>query len=118
MWLLPVVTKLQSDLQEALERNELETPKSEPNQEQRGSAVPQTNHARILFAGRVEIQEYRLGEGIGEGDQASYSVKLTDSKKKSMRSFMGRKAKYYAEPRVGKVLDEEDSSMEVVDDRD
>lgn len=116
-WLLPVVVKLQIELQEALERKELWSSASGTDQEQQELAVSQTSFTRVSFAGEVKVREYRVGEAIGEGDKGSYCMKLTGDKKKTKRCFKGKKVKCNVEYQVEQNKDKEDAMMEVVDDR-
>ncbi|KAF1359600.1 hypothetical protein EJ07DRAFT_120131 [Lizonia empirigonia] len=103
-WLLALVVRLHNELREAL--GDKEPRSAEICPEQRGQpdlnldqehqrlVVDHTNLPRVRFGREVTVQEYRIGESIGERAKSIYCVKLTDDKKNTAGALKAESVKY------------------------
>lgn len=100
-WLLPLVLRLQGELQRALRRQELwgtdtteEVLEEVDGADQQDLAASDTTRPCVNFGKEAIVREYRIGSTIGESyvGKPSFAV-LGDDRKRSARKFKGREGR-------------------------
>jgi hypothetical protein len=100
-WLLPLVLRLQGELQRALIRKELWSAEfigktsEEGDAERQDLAASYTNHPRVSFWKEAIVREYRIGSEVGEQYVGEPTVTmLSDDGKRTAGKFNAKKTRF------------------------
>jgi hypothetical protein len=101
-WLLPLVTRLQGELRQALNRKELWTASGgverideDEERDRRELAVLYTTYPRVHFGKEATVREYQIGGDIKEQSAEKLSAAvLSDDRKRTAGKFKAKRTKF------------------------